>query len=126
MGNAQYTVSASDRSDDTAFTVPGDEDGGAGDDSFPGGFDDDGKRPHYYVHVDNGFDVNADVTLRGSHDTDASMASAVDDGATETVNSDAAAVFDSETAHSYVEVNVNPASNPSTGGLTVTFQSREY
>jgi hypothetical protein len=30
MANQQYSIDNSDRTDDTAFTVPGDEDGGAG------------------------------------------------------------------------------------------------
>lgn len=113
------------RTDANAFTIPGDEDGGAGDDSFRVDEGGAGSKMHIYVHVDNGWDQNADVTLRGSHYNDESMGSPVDDGTAETVNSDTANAFDSDVAHSFIEVNVDPASTPTSGDLVVTFQARE-
>lgn len=126
MSNAQYTVGNGDRTDDTAFTVPGDEDGGAGDDSFPIDSGDIGNGRQWYVHVENGFDTDVDVTAQGSHYLDESMASAGDDGATETISSGGSiGIFDGETGHSFLQVNINPATTPSSGDLVVTFQSRE-
>lgn len=125
MSNQQYVIGNAARTDASAFTVPGDEDGGEGDDSFP--VDESGaeSKMHIYVHVDNGWDQNVDVTLRGSHYLDGSMASATDDGAAETINSGTTGAFDSEVGHSFAEVNVDPASAPTSGDLTVTFQVRE-
>lgn len=126
MGNAQYTIGNGDRTDDTAFTVPGDEDGGEGDDSFELNYGAADKAVESYVHIDNGWDQNVDVTLRGSHYDDSSMSSAADDGSAVTVSSGGGTdFFDVTSNHGFIEVNVNPAANPSSGDLTITFQSRE-
>lgn len=125
MSNAQYTVANGDRTDNSAFTVPGDEDGGAGDDSFQVEPDNLDKSQHWYIHVDNGWNENAEVTAQGSHFDDSSMDSPADDGTAETVNAGEVGVFDGETGHSYLQVNVNPAANPTSGNLVVTFQTRE-
>lgn len=122
---SQYTVAAGDRADGTAFTVPGDEDGGEGDDSFALDDADNRSKKHTYVHVNNGWDVNADVTLQGSNYLDEAMDAPVDDGAAETVNSGTADAFDTEVAHSFVQINVDPATTPTSGDLVVTFQVRE-
>lgn len=124
MANQQYTVSNSDVTG-TAFTVPGDQDGGAGDDSFKVEPDNLGKGQQWYVHVENGFNENADVTVQGSHLFDETMTVAVDDGATETISASSNAVFDGETGHTYIQLNVDPAADPTSGDLVVTFQARE-
>lgn len=123
MSNAQFTVSNTARSDASVFTVPGDEPGTA--DSFRVDESGSGSKMHVYVHVDNGWDVNADVTLQGTHYNDDAMDSPTDDGGSETVNSGTADVFDSDVAHSFVQVSVDPASAPTSGDLVVTFQARE-
>lgn len=126
MPNQQYTVDNSDRGNANAFTVPGDEDGGVGDDSYAL---DPQASPNQvsvdsYVHVDNGWNVNVDVTLRGSHFADKTMTSAVDDGETVTINSGNVDFFDITSSHSYIELNVDPNATPGSGQLVITFQSR--
>lgn len=126
MGNSQYVIGNADRGDATAFTVPGDEDGGAGDNSFRLETEGLGKSQDGYVHIENGWDTNVDVTLRGSHFLDESMSSASDDGSAITVNSGGDTdFFDITSSHTFIEVNVDPAADPTSGDLTITFQSRE-
>lgn len=125
MSNAQYQIPNSARGDASAFSVPGDEDGGANDNSFQVENPADGQARHWYIHVDNGWDQNVDITVQGSHYLDSAMSSAVDDGTTETINSDATGAFDGETGHTFLQIDVDPASAPTSGDLTVTFQSRE-
>lgn len=126
MGNVQYTIANGDRSDNSAFTVPGDEDGGAGDDSVELDYHGTDDAVDSYVHVENGWDVNVDVTVRGSHYLDSTMASAADDGSSVAVSSGGSTdFFDVTSGHAYLELNVNPAGTPTSGDLTVTFQSRE-
>lgn len=124
MGNQQFTISNTARGDTSAFTVPGDEDGGEGEESVTIETSGGGGRRRAYVHVDNGWDVDVDVTLQGSHTYDSGMASAVDDGAAETVSSGTTGAFDTEVGHSYIQVSVTPAVAPTSGDLTVTFQAR--
>lgn len=119
----QYTIAHDDRSDNSAFTVPGDEDGGAGDDSFPTEINDT-IYTRWYVHIENGWNENVDVTVRGSRFDDATMSAAADDGDAVTVNSGTNAAFDGASGHSYLDVNVNPAADPSSGDLVITFQRR--
>ena len=125
MANVQYTIGSGDRTDNSAFTVPGDEDGGAGDDSFEVDQSDAGDRMVWLVHVENSWDTDVDVTVRGSHYNDSSMANATDDGNTQTISSSSSDACSGTTPHSFLEINVNPASNPGSGNLVVTFQSRE-
>lgn len=125
MANAQYTVSNGDRTTADPFSVPGDEDGGEGDVSFRVEDKPLNKSHDSYVHIENGWDTNIDVTLQGSHYQDEQMDSAADDGQPETVNSGATNFFDITTSHTYIEVNVNPAAAPTDGNLVITFQSRE-
>lgn len=125
MANAQYTISNTDRADATAFTVPGDEDGGEGDLSFQVEKPTLAQSHDSYVHIENGFDTDVDVTLRGSHFTDESMSAAVDDGTAITVSSGGGTdFFDIVSSHTYLEVSVDPATTPGSGSLTITFQSR--
>lgn len=125
MANQQYVISNADRTDANAFTVPGDEDGGEGDVSFRVEDSTLNKSHDSYVHIDNGWDANVDVTLRGSHFRDEDMTNAAPDGATITVSSADVDFFDITTSHSYIEVTVDPAAIPTSGSLTITFQSRE-
>jgi len=120
----QYTIAHDDRDNNNAFTVPGDEDGGSGDDSFPTEINDT-IYTRWYIHIENEWDTNVDVTPRGSRHDDSAMDAAVDDGSAATVSSNGGThAFDGETGHSYLEVNVNPDADPTTGDLTITFQRR--
>lgn len=125
MANKRYTIGNDARTDASVFTVPGDEDGGEGDVSFQVDEENLGDKMHLYVHLDNGWDQNVDVTLQGSHTYDESLSSPVDDGAPETVNSGETGAFDSEVGHSYAQIEVDPASAPTSGNLVITFQARE-
>jgi hypothetical protein len=125
MANAQYVIANGDRTDNSSFTVPGNEDGGAGDPSFRVEGLPLNKSHDSYIHIENGWNENVDVTLRGSHFEDEQMDSAADDGSAVTVNSGTTDFFDSTSSHTYIEVNVNPAANPTSGELVITFQSRE-
>lgn len=122
MANAQYTVGNADVTG-TAFAVPGDQPGT--DQSFQVEPDNLSKGQQWYVHIENGFGVNVDVTVQGSHYADGAMSAPVDDGVAETVSAGTNAAFDGETGHSFLQVNVDPAADPTTGTLTVTFQVRD-
>jgi len=119
---SQFTVSNAD-SDGTTFAIPGDEPG------TPASYEiDDADHSvayQWYVHINNGFDVDVDVTIRGSHYQDGSMANSSADGATETVSSGTVDFFDGTTGHSFIELGVDPAADPTSGDLVVTFQRRE-
>lgn len=119
---SQYTVAAGDRADGSTFTVPGDV---SSDASYAVDDPDRKAGKQWYVHVANGWDVNADVTVQGSHYQDEALDSPADDGPAETVNAGANGVFDGTTGHSYIQVNVDPASGPTSGDLVVTFQHRD-
>lgn len=119
----QYTISSGDRADASAFDVPGDEPGT--DDSYPLDRQDNTPSKRAYVHINNGFDVNVDVTLRGSHYLDSTMSNAADDGSTVTISNGAVDFFDVSTGHSFIEINVDPANTPTSGDLVVTFQVRD-
>lgn len=124
MGTQQYVIGNAARTDASAFAVPGDEDGGEGDAAFL--VQQDTSRHHrWYVHVENGWDQNVDVTVQGSHLLDTALDAPADDGTAETVNSDTNAAFDGDSGHAYLQINVDPASAPTSGNLTVTFQGRE-
>jgi hypothetical protein len=125
MANQQYVIANGDRSNADPFDVPGDEDGGAGDPSFRVEDETLNKSHDSYVHIDNGFNENVDVTVRGSHFKDEQMDSASDDGSAVTVNAGTVDFFDITSSHTYIEVDVNPAANPTSGNLVITFQSRE-
>lgn len=118
---AQFTINNAD-SDGTAFTVPGDEPGTQP--SYE--IDEDEKADQYvwYIHVNNGFDVDVDVTVEGSHYQDSTLANAASDGATETVSAGAIDFFDGTTKHSFIGLQVDPVADPTSGDLVVTFQRR--
>lgn len=126
MASEQYTIGNGDRTDNSAFDVPGDEDGGEGDTSFQVDSETTGPAKRWYIHIDNGWDVNVDVTPQGSHAFDESMSSSGEDGNSVTVSNDDVDFIDGETGHSFLELNVNPASTPTSGELVITFQSREW
>lgn len=121
MANQQYTVDNS-AVGTSAFNVPGVS---SSDTSFQVEPEDLSDARQWYVHVENGFNENVDVTVQGSHFLDEGMDSTVADGATETINAGENAAFDGGTGHSYLRVEVTPAVDPTSGTLTVTFQSRE-
>jgi hypothetical protein len=119
---SQFTIGNAD-SDGAVFAVPGDQPG------TPASFELDaaGNAESYdrYVHINNGFDVDVDVTIKGSHYQDAVMDNAASDGATETVSAGGIDFFDGSTNHSYIELEVDPLADPTSGELAVTFQKRE-
>jgi len=126
MANAQYVIGNADRTDAAVFTVPGDEDGGAGDSSYQLEPSDLGRSQDGYVHIWNGWDTNVDVTLRGSNYRDEDMSNAVDDGGAITINSGGNGdFFDITSSHTYIELSVDPSAAPTSGDLTITFQSRD-
>jgi len=93
-----------------------------------GGFEldrsDNTHRFEWYVHIDNGYDVDVDVTIEGTHYQDPEMNSPAIDGATETVSSGGVDFFNGTTGHSFIRLEVVPAADPTSGSLTVTFQKR--
>lgn len=122
--NKQVTVNNSD-SDGSDFKIPGDQPGEAP-------FDlelNDGAHYRWYVHIDNGWDQNIDVTVEGSHTMDAAGSNTLDspasDGSTITVSSGSVDFFDGTTGHSILQLDVSPAADPTSGDLTVTFQRRK-
>lgn len=120
----QYTVNNSD-SDGTTFKLPGDN---PGEEPFNLELN-DAQHYRWYVHVDNGWDVNADITVEGSHSLDSASNNTLDnpatDGSTVTVSSGGVDFFDGTTGHSLLQLNVAPAADPTTGDLTVTIQKRK-
>jgi hypothetical protein len=114
IGNAE--------TDGTAFTVPGEKPGTP--ESYEVDNADNADTYKWYVHIDNGYDVDVDVTIQGSHYQDSSLTSAAADGATETISSGGVDFFDGTTLHSFIELEVDPLSDPTSGDLTVTFQRR--
>lgn len=119
---SQFTINNAD-SDGTAFAIPGDKPG------TPQSYqiDDPDKSQSYewYVHINNGYDVDVDVTIYGSHYQDAAMDNPSSDGATETVSAGGIDFFDGTTNHSFIELKVDPLADPTSGDLVVTFQKRE-
>jgi len=120
----QYSVDNAD-SDGTAFKLPGDNPGEAV-------FETDSNNGQYwrwYVHIENGWDVDVDVTVEGSHSLDAATNNTLDspavDGATETITSGAIDFFDGTTNHSQLQLAVDPLADPSSGSLTVTIEKRK-
>lgn len=125
MANRQVTIGNADRTNNNAFKVPGDEPN-----ETP--FQLDTHETHHYrwyVHVENGWDVNVDVTVEGSHSQDAAGSNTLDapvtDGDAVTISSGTNDAFTGESGHSQLQLNVNPAGTPSSGDLTVTFQRRK-
>lgn len=118
---SQFVINNAD-SDGSVFAVPGDEPGTP--ESYQIDDQDKGEQYVWYVHVQNGYDVDVDVTIKGSHYQDAAMANAASDGATETVSSGTVDFFDGTTKHSFIELEVDPLADPTSGDLTVTFQKR--
>lgn len=123
--NKQVTISNTDRGDNSAFKVPGDEPGEAP-------FDlelNDAQHYRWYVHIENGWDTAVDVTVEGSHSQDAATNDTLDapvtDGSTETVSSGSNDAFDGTTGHSLLQVDVNPSADPTSGDLVITFQRRK-
>lgn len=120
----QYTVNNAD-SDGTAFKLPGDQPG-----EEPFSLNSNGAQEWvWYVHIDNGFDVNIDVTAEGSHSLDNASGNTLDnpvtDGATITVQSSGSDFFDGSTGHSKLQLGVDPAADPTTGELVVTMEKRK-
>ena len=107
----------------------GDNDGSAFNQPASGGYEidsaDNTDKWNWYIHIDNGWDVNVDVEVQGTHYQDASFASPAVDGATETIDAGTIDFFEGTTGHSYIRLEVDPAADPTSGTLTVTFQRRK-
>lgn len=119
---SQFVIGNAD-SDGSTFSVPGDQPGSP--DSIE--IDDAQHQDvhEWYIHVDNGWGVGVDATVRGTHYQDSAMNNPADDGSAVTVNSGSADFFDGTTGHSFIELQIAPAADPTSGNLTVTFQTRE-
>lgn len=120
----QYTVGNAD-SDGTSFKLPGDNPG-----EEPFSLNSNGAQEWvWYVHIDNGFDVNIDVTAEGSHSLDDATGNTLDspapDGTTITVTSGTVDFIDGSTGHSLLQLGVDPAADPTTGSLVVTIEKRK-
>lgn len=121
----QYTVSNTD-SDETSFKLPGDQPG-----EEPFGLDSGSQIEtfHWYVHIDNGWDVNIDVTVEGSHSLDDASGDTLDspaiDGTTESISSASVDFFDGTTNHAQIQLDVDPAADPTSGDLVVTIERRK-
>lgn len=89
---------------------------------------DDGRRDiakQYYVHVHNDLDVDVEIGLKGSSFDDEEMNKAVQEQTLQTVSSGQVEVLESDTGHSYLEVEVdNFTAVPSSGTLEIVMQNR--
>lgn len=121
----QVTIANSDVTG-TAFKVPGDHPGEEPFDTEQN----ESQRYDWYIHIDNGFDADIDVTVEGSHNLDSASGDTLDspstDGATETISSGTIDFFDGETGHSLIQLSVDPLADPTSGDLVVTFQARKF
>jgi len=120
----QVTITNSDVTD-TSFKVPGDQPG-----EEPYSLENNrAQQWDWYIHIENGFDADIDATVEGSHDgdglTDNTLDSPATDGATENIVSGSIDFFDGTTQHSYIQVDVDPLSDPTSGDLVITFQARK-
>jgi len=121
----QYTVNNGDN-DGSTFTLPGDNPGEA-----PFSLDDTTEANFYrwYVHIDNGWDQDVDVTVEGSHSLDSASGDTLDtpaaDGSAVTVSSDTVDFIDGTTNHAQIQLNVAPAADPTSGDFTVTIERRK-
>lgn len=75
------------------------------------------------VKVVNGWDVNADITLKGTTFDDAGMGEDADDQTAITVNAGTNDFLSTTEGWDYVRVLVSPAADPTAGTLKVVFQS---
>lgn len=120
----QYTVAHDDR-DASTFKLPGDDPGEAPFDLETN----EAQHWRWYIHIDNGWNQNVDVTVEGSHTDDAAGSNTLDspaaDGSAVTVNSDSTDFIDGTTGHSQLQLDVAPAGDPTSGNLVVTFQRRK-
>lgn len=121
----QYTVNHAD-SDGSTFKLPGDKP-----DEAP--FDlEENQAQHWrwYIHIDNGWDQNVDVTVEGSHSQDAAGSNTLDspaaDGSAVTVSNGSVDFIDGTTNHSQLQLDVAPAADPTSGDLVVTIERRKH
>jgi len=119
----QVTIDNAD-TDGTAFKVPGEEPG-----ERPFNLNNNTAQEwNWYIHVDNGFDVDIDVTVEGSHSQDVTtnntLGSPATDGATETITSSEVDFFNGTTLHSLLQLEIDPLADPTSGDLTITFELR--
>jgi len=75
------------------------------------------------VKIVNGYDVDVNVTLRGTTFDDAGMAEDVEDTSATTVASGSNAFIPFSERHAYVRINVDPAADPTSGTVKAVFQS---
>lgn len=124
LDNSRQVTVANGDVTGTEFLVPGDHPG-----ERP--FDLNNNRAqewNWYIHIDNGFDADIDVTIQGSHSNDDATNDTLDsptvDGATETISSGTIDFFNGTTLHSYIQLNIDPLADPTSGELVVTFEAR--
>jgi len=108
----------------TSFKVPGDQPG----ERIINLENNEAQHWNWYIHIDNGFNEDVDVTVEGSHILDGLTNDTLDspavDGATETISSGSVDFFNGTTQHSYIQLDVDPLNDPTSGNLVITFQAR--
>jgi len=83
----------------------------------------DGESHEYYVHVVNDLDVDTNWNIKQSHMFDESLENPVDIfDSDKTVSSGSTGSYSGEENGSYYGVSIDPASNPSSGSITVVIQ----
>jgi len=130
--NGAFYIPAEDKNDDNSFVVPGDQTG-----ESPEGTDnpdqlsysvDNRQKQHgkgYYVHVKNGWDVDMKLVLYGSSFDDREMRKPVIEQNNSELEPGEQLAFESDTGHSFLELEINNLINPPTSGtLEVVFQDR--
>jgi len=136
-----FYIPAEDKNDGEPFRVPGDLTGNSPDgkknppqSSYSV---DNRQRKHskgYYVHIYNGWDVDIKLVLYGSSYDDSEMRKSVIEQNNTELDSGDRIVFESDTGHSYLELQVNNLIEAPTqsgaenlglnGNLEVVFQDR--
>lgn len=127
-----FYIPAEDKTDDTDFTVPGDQVG-----ETPKGTDNEPQASyhldrhhsqvakHYYIHIYNDWDIDMDVGVKGSSFEDEEMDKAMVEQAEQQIASGDVRGFESDTGHSFIEVEfTNLPKMPTTGTLEVVIQVR--
>lgn len=83
------------------------------------------KAKSWYVHIENGWDVNVDATIIGSNLYDKTMDDRVTDGSAVTIASGSSDFFDGSSGHSVLQTELNPSATPTSGECVVTLQVRD-
>lgn len=130
--NGAFWIPAEDVTTTDSFKVPGDKTGekpsGELNESQPS-YNLDNKQKQYakqyYIHIWNDWDVDVKVRIRGSRFNDEEMSKSVIDQERTEIKAGKGCGFESDTGHSYLEVEVLGLTEPPTEGkLEITVQQR--